>query len=64
MDIIENKTDFNIQMYFNKGMDKIANDAKNSTSVWDINNNRDYIISSKNCTEKTALEFLAFILDY
>jgi len=67
VDIVENKTGFNIQIYFNKSMesmlDTIATAAKNSTSVGYINNNRDYI-SSKNCTEKTALEFLAFMLDY
>jgi len=37
--------------------------AKQQTSVRYINNNRDYI-SSKICTEKTALEFLSFMLDY
>jgi hypothetical protein len=67
VDIIENMPGFNIQVYFDKGMDsmlnKIANKVINSTSVGYSNNNRDYI-PSKNCNEKTVLEFLTFMLDY
>lgn len=67
VDIIENKSGFNVQIYFSKGMeeslDKVVNDIKQATGLGEINKNRDYI-SSKNCDERSALAFLRFVLEY
>jgi uracil phosphoribosyltransferase len=67
VDVIQNKSGVNVQVYFSKTMenslDRILSDIQLATGLGSINNNRDYI-SSKNCSEQSAYKFLEYILKY